>query len=147
MTTRIGVAVHPSNTVRRLSHEQLRQVLRGEIKSWAQLGGDNRPLRLVLVGGGGGVTSTAQNELLDGQAVSGPHILFVKTGLQVVQVVEQEPNAIGFGQVGLIKSRGVPEVLTERAIQQTLSMVTLGEPTPAMQSVIDAARRMAESMM
>jgi hypothetical protein len=43
----------------------------------------------------------------------------------------------------VIKQRGIPEVATERPIEQELALVTFGDPTPAMQAVIDAARRVA----
>jgi cell division septal protein FtsQ len=68
-------------------------------------------------------------------------VLYVKTAIQLVQVIEQEPNAIGFGQLLLIKQRGLPEVATDAPIEQQLALVTFGDPTPAMQAVIDAARR------
>lgn len=147
MTTRIAVAVHPSNPVRKATRDELRRILRGQIGNWSQLGGPDLPLRVVLVGGGGGVTSTTQNELLDGETVRGPHVIFVKTGLQVVQVLEQEPSAVGFAQVSLIKERALPEIVSERPIEQSLSLVTIGDPTPAMRSVIDAARQIVEKMM
>jgi ABC-type phosphate transport system substrate-binding protein len=146
-TTRIAIGVHPSNPVRKASTDTMAKVLKGEIADWAQLGGRPGPIRLVLVGGGGGVAGTVQAELLGGQAISASNVLYVKTALQLVQVVEQEPNSMGIGQLSLIKQRAIPEVVTEKPIEQPLSFVTLGDPTPAMQSVIDAARHVAEKYM
>jgi ABC-type phosphate transport system substrate-binding protein len=120
--------------------EQTRQILTGRITNWSALGGNDQPIRVVLVGGGGGVTSTVEAAVLGGKRVSGPNILYVKTAIQLVQIIEQEPNAIGFGQFLLIKKRGIPEVATDQAIEQQLALVTLGDPTPAMQAVIEAAR-------
>jgi hypothetical protein len=37
--------------------------------------------------------------------------------------------------------------VTDKPLQQTLSLVTLGNPTPAMQAVIDATRLVAQKMM
>jgi hypothetical protein len=99
------------------------------------------------VGGGGGVTSTVEAAVLGGDRVKGPNVLYVKTATQLVQVIEQEPHAIGFGQLLLIKQRGIPEVATERPIEQQLALVTFGNPTPAMQAVIDAARHVAGKSM
>jgi phosphate transport system substrate-binding protein len=65
----------------------------------------------------------------------------------LVQVVEQEPGAIGFAQLALTKQRGLPELVTEQPIEQTLSLVTLGDPTAAMDAVIQATRRAAEKVM
>jgi ABC-type phosphate transport system substrate-binding protein len=71
----------------------------------------------------------------------------VKTPVQLVQVIEQEPGAIGFAQLALVKQRGLIEIATESPLEQTLSLVTFGDPTPAMKEVIDAARKIAEKSM
>ena len=62
-------------------------------------------------------------------------------------IVEQEPNALGIAQLSLARQKGLPEIATDRPVEQTLSLITLGEPTPAMKSVIDAARTAAEAAM
>ncbi len=129
--------------MRSASLDQVRQILLGKITNWAALGGEDMPIRVVLVGGGGGVTSVIEAELLDGNSAAGPHVIYVKTPVQVVQVVEQLPGAIGFAQVALTLQKDLPELATEKSISQTLSLVTLGTPTPAMRDVIQAFRRVA----
>jgi hypothetical protein len=101
----------------------------------------------VLVGGGGGVTAVVESELLRGQKLGASSPIFVKTPVQLVQVVEQERGALGFAQLALVRQRGIPELVTDKPLQQTLSLVTLGSPTPAMQAVIDATRLVAQKMM
>jgi len=147
MATRVGLGVHPSNPVRKASLEQMKQILLGKITKWSELGGKDEPIRIVLVGSGGGVAGTVESVLLGGQRVSAPNVLYVKTAVQLVQVTEQEPNALGIGQIYLIKQRGIPEIATERPIEQSLGFVTLGDPTPAMKAVIDAARQVAGKML
>jgi phosphate transport system substrate-binding protein len=143
MRTRIAIGVNKSNSVTSVSIDQTRQILTGQITNWSALGGNNQPIRVVLVGGGGSVTSTVEADVLGGGRISGPNILLVKTATQLVQVVEQEPNAMGFGQSLLMKQRGIPELATERPIERQLALVTFGDPTPAMQAVIEAARNVA----
>ena len=147
LTTRIAFGVHPTNSVRKASLNQIRKILLGEISNWSELGGADVPIRVVLVGGGGGVTTVVEGELLGGQRVSGPHVIYVRTPVQLVQVIEQEPGVIGFAQLALTKQRRLPELITEQPIEQTLSIITFGDPTPAMNDVIQAARRAAEKMM
>jgi phosphate transport system substrate-binding protein len=147
LSTRIAITVHPTNTVRKASLNQVRKLILGQISNWSELGGKDQPVRVVLVGGGGGVTTVVESELLDGKLPEGPHIIYVKTPVQLVQVVEQEPGIIGFAQLALARQRGLPELVTEQPIEQTLSLITYGDPTPAMQAVIDAARRVAEKVM
>ena len=147
LTTRIAFGLHPSNRVRKASLDQVRKILLGEIANWSALGGADLPIRVVLVGGGGGVTTVIESELFDGHRVKGPHVIFVKSPVQLVQVIEQEPGAIGFAQLALTKQKGLPELVTEKTIDQTLSLVTVGAPTPSMAEVIQAARRIAENIM
>ena len=145
--TRVAIAVNKANKVRKLSSEQIKKILTGEITSWAMLGGESLPIRVILVGGGGGVTSTVEAAVLDGKKITASNILYVKTAVQLAQVVEQEPTALGFGQLLLIKQRDIPEVETDRVIEQQLSLVTLGDPSPQAQAVIDAARKVVGKSM
>jgi phosphate transport system substrate-binding protein len=147
MATPIAIAVHPSNPVRKAKLEQVRKILMGEITNWSALGGPNLPIRIVLVGGGGGVTSVVESELLGGQQAKAPNIIYTKTPIQLVQITEQERGAIGFAQLTLARQKWLPELATDRPIEQRLSLVTLGEPTPAMRAVISAARQAVEKSM
>ena len=92
-------------------------------------------------------STTVESELLDGKPIHGPNIIYVRTALQLTGIVEQEPNALGIAQLSLAKQKGLPEIVTERPVEQTLSLITLGEPTPAMKAVIDAARAAVEKTM
>jgi phosphate transport system substrate-binding protein len=146
-TTRVSFVVHQANPVRKISLASMKKVLTGEITNWKDLGGNDMPIRLVIVGGGGGVITSVETQMLDGHTVSAPNILYVKTAIQLVQIVEQERNSLGFAQLALTRQKGIPEILTEKPVEQTLSLITLGEPTPAMQAVIEAARQaVADSM-
>ena len=146
-STRVAFVAHPGNAVRKASLDQIKKILTGEITNWSALGGKDAPIRLVLVGGGGGVVTTVEAELLHGQPVRGPNIIYVRTALQLTGIVEQEPNAFGIAQLALAKQKGLPEIVTEAPVEQTLSLITLGEPTPAMQAVIDAARQAVAKTM
>ena len=147
LSTRIAITVHPSNAVRKASLNQVRKMVLGQISNWSELGGKDQPVRVVLVGGGGGVTTVIESELLASKVVDGSHIIYVKTPVQLVQVVEQEQGIIGFAQLALAKQRGLPELTTEQPIEQTLSLITMGDPSPAMKAVIEAARRAADKVM
>lgn len=139
-STRVAIGVNQLNRVRKLSLEQVKKILTGEITRWSAVGGEDQPIRIVLVGAGGGVTSTVESAVLNGNRINGTNVLYVKTAIQLAQVIEQEPNAVGFGQLLLIQQRGIPEIVTDRPIEQQLALVTLGDPSPAAQAVIDAAR-------
>jgi phosphate transport system substrate-binding protein len=147
LRTRVAFVVHPSNPVRQTSIGLLRKIFAGEISNWSALRGNDAPIRTVIVGGGGGVTSTVETELLDGRPAVGVNAIQVRTPLQLITVVEQEPHALGAAQLSLVKQKSLPELTTEKPIEQILSLVTLGEPTAAMRAVIDAARHAAAITM
>ena len=137
---KVSIIVHARNKVRKASLDDIRRILVGEITNWSELGGTDLPIRVVLVGGGGGVTTVVQDQLLSGQQSTAPNLLYMKTPVQLVQVVEQEPGAIGFAQWELARQRFSPELETEKPIEQLLSLVTNGQPTPAMLDVIKAIK-------
>ena len=147
MATRVAIGVNAGPTpVRHASLVTIKQILLGKIKNWKELGGADQPIRVVLPNGGG-AQAVVESELMDGQPLDIPNAIYVKTPVQLVQVIEQEPGALGFAQLALARQRGIPEIDTDRPLRTILSLVTLGEPTPAMRSVIDAARRIVNQAM
>ena len=145
--TRIAVAVHKKNPVKSITLEQVTQILQGKIDNWKAVGGPALPIKVILVGGGGGVTVAVQSALLQGQEAWAPNLLYVQTPVQLVRIVEQEPGAIGFAQLALVQQRGVPELQTDKPIEQVLYYITLGDPAPAVQLLIDATREVARRAM
>jgi phosphate transport system substrate-binding protein len=135
--TRMAFGVNPANPVRKVTVEAMRKVLFGEITNWRELGGPELPIRLVIVREGGGVQATVESQLLEGRKISAPDPIVVQISTQVLKVVEQEPSAIGLAQLGVLIRSGLPELKVDPPIEQVLSYVTLGEPTPAMRDVID----------
>ena len=139
----VALAVHSSNPVRKTSRDSITRILTGDITNWKALGGPDIPLKIILVGGGGGVTVAVEAEFLKGKRASAPNVIYVKTPVQLVQIVEQEPAAIGFAQHSLARQRNVRQIALDTPIEQQLTLVTFGEPTAAMSSVIKAAQRVA----
>jgi len=135
--TRMAFGIHPGNPVRSTTADTMRKVLFGEISNWRDLGGLDLPIKLVIVREGGGVQATVENQLLGGRKISAPDPIVVQISTQVLKVVEQEPAALGLAQLGVLIRSKLPELEVEPPIEQVLSFVTLGEPTPAMREVID----------
>ncbi len=146
MATRIAIGVHPSNPVRQAPLADIKRVLLGEITNWKQLGGPDLPIRVALAGGGG-IDAVIRFELLDGRPVAAPNVLNVSSPEQLIPAIEQFPDVVGFAQLSLVKRRNIPEIATDRPLQTTLSLVTLDKPTPAVQAVIDATRKLANQAM
>ena len=143
---RVAFAVNPSNPVRKVSLEAIRQILSGEVSNWNELGGPDLPIRVAYVHAGGGVTLCVAGQLFGGRPFTPANPIRVSFGSQVIKVVEQEPRALGVAQLGLVKEHQLPELMTGDVIEQELSLVTLGEPTAAQQAVINAVRQVAANL-
>ncbi len=143
-TVPAAIIVHPTNPIKRISQNALRQILLGEVVNWRDLGGDDHRIRVVHVRAGGGVLTSFEATILGaGRRLRARDDIPVPGVTQVVQVVEQEEAAIGFSQRSLIRGRQVAELIPDEPIEQILSLVSLDEPTPAARAVIDAARSLA----
>jgi phosphate transport system substrate-binding protein len=143
--TRVALAVHPSNPLRKITPDQLRRVFTGEITNWRELGWTDLPIRLVMVQQGGGVQLSLEAALGVKVAVKDP--IRLQIGSQVPKVVEQEPGALGLAQLGLVRKHNLPELALGQVVEQQLNLVSLGEPNKAMKSVIDAARIIATAKL
>jgi ABC-type phosphate transport system substrate-binding protein len=145
--TRVAFAVNPSNPVRSARWGMMRRILDGELDNWKHLGGPDAPIRVVLVREGGGVLLSIETQLMRGQRATPRNPVMVELGPQLVEVVAQDPGALGLAQLGEVRRRGLPELVLSVPIEQQLFLVSLDEPTPAMYAVIDAARRVAAGQL
>lgn len=144
MQIRASFAINPNNKVRDVTIDTLRKVLSGEITNWKALGGSDTPIRVIIVRSGGGVPTAVEAEVLDGKPISATeHAIYVTSGAHVPAVVAQEPGALGLAQLGLVRKHKLPELKTDRPVEQQLNLVSLGEPTPAMRAVIKATQEIA----
>jgi len=137
-TTRVAFSVHPSNPIRFADSNTLRSILTGEVTNWSQLGWHDLPIKLVIVNAGGGVQASIEAQL--GIKISVKDPIRVQISSQVNKVVEQEPAALGLAQIENLRQHNVVELTTDRVIEQQLNLVTLGEPSPAALSVIEAVK-------
>jgi len=145
--TRVAFAVHPVNPVRSASLTAMRRVLTGEIDNWTRLGGPDLPIEVVTPPEGGGVPLSIELQLLRGQRVAPRHSIVVEFGPELPQVVKQRTGALGLAQLGELQRHKLPELTLNPMVEQQLLLVSLGEPTPAMYAVIDAARRVATGQL
>lgn len=102
----LAIIVHPSNTVRNLTLEQIRRIFAGEIRDWSEVGGPAAPITLVNREAGSG-TRGAFEELVMGK--NGPPLSYrsIRQGSNgaVRAVVEGDPRAIGYISLGIVNSR------------------------------------------
>jgi len=141
--TRAAFAIHSKNTTKPVSMAQLRDILTGKITNWKDVGGPDMPIRLVVVRQGGGVLSTVEAQMNGGKDIDVPNMIKVNNGSQVIKVVQQEEGALGIAQLGLVTEAKLPELGTEKPIEQRLFLITKNTPAASLQKVIEAAREVA----
>jgi ABC-type phosphate transport system substrate-binding protein len=137
--TRVAFSVNRSNPVRYADLKTIKRILTGELANWVQLGGTNLPIRAVIVRAGGGVQASIEAELRI--KISVKDAIRVQISSQVNKVVEQLPEALGLAQIENLRESNAVELKTDHSIEQELNLVTLGEPSPAALSVIEAVRK------
>jgi phosphate transport system substrate-binding protein len=145
--TRVAFAVNPANPLRGTNPALLRRVLSGEIDNWKDFGGADRPIRVVTPPAGGGVVLSIERQLLGGQRIAPRHPVVVEFGPLVAPAVARDPDALGLAQLGELQRHKLPELMLNTMIEQQLFLVTRDAPTPAMEAVIDAARRVADGLL
>jgi phosphate transport system substrate-binding protein len=136
----MAFAISRDNPIHQVSDANMRRILLGEVTNWREVGGPDLPISIVMVSEGGGVQSSIENEFLGGQHIKAIKPIFVQGSAQVVKITAIIPAAIGLSQTSIVKNSNCAELKTDTAIEQHLALVTLGDPTPEMRKVIDAAR-------
>ena len=139
--TRMAFAINKDNPVTAVSDDTMRQILLGAITNWHEVGGPDRPIKIVIVRGGGGVQASIEDELLHGKRIAAPNPIVVQISSQVIKVTEQLPEALGLSQLSIVAKSTAHELKTDHPIVQRLALLTLGDPTPIMRRVIEAAHK------
>ena len=140
VNTRMAFAINRDNPVHTMTDDNMRRILLGEITNWHDVGGPDLPIRVVMVREGGGVQASIEEELLEGKNINVPSPILVQISSQVIKITEQLPEALGLSQLSIVTNSNANELRTGHPIEQHLTFVTLGDPTPEMRKVIDATR-------
>lgn len=143
--TPMAFAVNKGNPVRHLADDRMRAILSGAITNWRAVGGPNLPIKIVHVREGGGVQASIEAALLGGKSISAKNVILVQISSQVVKIVEQLPEALGLSQQSIVLNSNTAELTLDQPVEQRLDLVTLGEPSPEMMKVIEAARRLEKT--
>lgn len=99
----IAIITNPQNPVQNLSIEQLRQIYRGEIANWKDVGGPDKAIVVITREKSSGTRGAFDELVLENKESLAPNLLTAVTAGDVVSLVSQEPLAIGyvgFGNLG-----------------------------------------------
>jgi phosphate transport system substrate-binding protein len=134
--SRLIFIVHPSNPVKSLTLDQVRDIFAGKITDWKDVGGTPGPILFVTEDSKGGLRTTFEDKVMKSAAVS-PSARTVPNGTQIPTIVRQAAGSIGTSNPRH-DLNGVKVVETEK-VEQTLYLVTKGAPSPLAAKLIQAA--------
>jgi phosphate transport system substrate-binding protein len=135
--SRVAFAVHPSNPVRILTNKRLAGIFAGKLRNWKDLGGADQEIIIVTAQPGDGLRAMVEGKLLNGANLpSGARAMTNAT--QIAKVVSQLPGGIGMVAPPSLDG-SVAELRGDEPIVQPLILVTMGEETPEVRRVVEAA--------
>lgn len=140
-TSEVVFVVHPSNPVRRLTWEQLRDLHTGGIASWRELGGPDLPVAVVTDAAASATRALVRQAVLGG-AEYAPGARAVAAVAEVNDEVARTPGAIGALGRELADAARVAVIASAR-VERPLAFVSLGEPGAGAARVIEAFRTAA----
>lgn len=100
----IAVIVHPSNPVQALTIAQLRDIYRGRISNWSELGGADEEILVVSREDGSG-TRAEFEQVVMGDRTTTPLAQIAPSSVAVVQSVGRASNAIGYTSMSYLEQR------------------------------------------
>ncbi len=110
----VCLIVHPSNSVRNLTQEQITGIYTGKFKSWKELGGPDMPIVAISRDTSSG-TYEVFHELAVGKATLGSGVEYTNSNPQMFTRVSSTPGAIGYVGIGFL-NEGVATVKFENVL-------------------------------
>ncbi len=140
--THAAFCVHPSNPVKSLTTAQVADILSGKVKSWKEVGGEDKPILVATEIPTGGLRTEVEKALLGGKAIEANKRELVN-GTMIAKLVAQMPEALGITGAGFM-TPAIREITLDKVDVMTLFYVTKGAPSPAAQKLIDATLKVAK---
>ncbi len=132
--------VHKSNTVSKLTWQQLSDLNTGKVQNWKEVGGPDLPV-IVVTSHKGSATRAVFQKMVMKSAEYIEKARTVRSTRQEVDLVAKFKGGIGAVSEGFIKLNPgkVKKIETDR-ISRPLSIITKGDPDPTIQKIIDFYR-------
>jgi phosphate transport system substrate-binding protein len=130
--------VHPSNPVRKLTWEQIRDIHTGKIARWKELGGPDVAIAVVTDAAASATRGLIKQVVLGGSEYA-PGARAVAAVAEVNEEVAKNPAGIG----GLGREFADPKrvaLVETKKVERPLAFVTIGQPGQKEAKVIDAYR-------
>ncbi|MEO0123100.1 MAG: phosphate ABC transporter substrate-binding protein [candidate division WOR-3 bacterium] len=144
----IAIVVHPSNPIKNLTHDELKDIFAGKITNWKEVGGPDKKIYAVTREEGSGTRGAFEELIMHGTAISDACLVQDSNGA-IREIVANTPQAIGYISAGLVDNR--VKALSIDSVAPTLEnyknssykflrpflLLTLEEPKGTIKSFID----------
>jgi phosphate transport system substrate-binding protein len=135
--------VHPSNPVKSLTWEQIKDIHTGKITNWKEVGGKDLPITVYTDAKASATRGLIKQVVMaDGEYAAGAKaVSFVK---EVNDRVARDAGGIGGLGLGFVDPSQVVIVATKK-IERPLGFITVGAPSAPMQKVMDAFKAVSNN--
>jgi phosphate transport system substrate-binding protein len=126
--------VNPSNPVKTLTWEQIREIHTGKITNWKDLGGKDLPITVYTDAKASATRGLIKQVVMTGSeyAANARAVDFVK---QVNDKIAEDESGIGGLGLGFVDAR--TSIVATKKIERPLGFITVGAPSAKMQQVMD----------
>ena len=96
----LAIIVHPSNSVSGLTREQVQRMYAGEVTNWSQVGGPDKPVRVITRDEASGTRGAFEELVMKKKAISNQALVQESNGA-IMELVSNDPAAVGYVSMGL----------------------------------------------
>jgi phosphate transport system substrate-binding protein len=128
--------VHPSNPVKSLTWEQIKEIHTGKITNWKEVGGKDLPITVYT-----DAKASATRGLIKQVVMANSEYAASAKAVDFVKEVNDKvaADAGGFGGLGLgFVDAGQVTIVATKKIERPLGFITVGAPSAPMRKVMDA---------
>ncbi|MBC8177054.1 MAG: phosphate ABC transporter substrate-binding protein [Deltaproteobacteria bacterium] len=143
----IGILVHPSNPVAKLSKEQLSSIFTGEITNWKEVGGRDIDIDVYIVNPRSATRKVFKQTVLGDKKYAGKRIKTIRPDQRIIEEVERNPAGIGQLSFSFLEGANVKRIWPDGEepsvnnpnypITRNLHLVTKGDPKGEIKEFID----------
>jgi phosphate transport system substrate-binding protein len=120
----VATVVNPKNSIKSLSSKQLQDIFSGNLVSWKQLGGDDKPINVYTRDNASGTRAVFWKKALKKAGITSKANVVISNGAMKT-AVNNDPYSIGYVSVGYIDKSVFAVTLDE--IKPTLKSVQHGQ--------------------
>jgi phosphate transport system substrate-binding protein len=128
--------VHPSNSVRKLTWEQIRDIHTGKITNWKDAGGSDASIVVFTDSLASATRGLIRQAVMGGQEY-GPEAKALDAVKEVNDRVAVTENGIGGLGLGFVDPKAV-RVIDTKKVERPLGFITIGPPSDKVRKVIEA---------